>query len=233
MGPEPDTRQRGLFVVLDGIDGCGKSTQAERLVRGLASLRPGGPAPLHLREPGSTDAGERIRALVLGAEPRLGRGALALLFAAARREMLEQRVAPALHAGHDVVVERFHASTFAYQGSRQADADGPFAAAYDDEQLLSLLRTWAGAPAPDLEVVLDLDPREAGERSLARSDGAVRDRFEREGLTFQERVRDGLLEYVSRSAAACVVDASGTEDDVAERVLGAVRAHLDAEGARA
>lgn len=240
MGPDPDTRPRGLFVVLDGIDGCGKSTQAERLVEGLAALRgaesaprPSGARPLHLREPGSTDAGERIRALVLGAEPRLGRGALALLFAAARREMLEQRVAPALEAGHDVVVERFHASTFAYQGSRQAGSDGPHAAAYGDEELLALLRTWAGSPAPALEVVLDIDPRVAGERALARADGAARDRFEREGLPFQERVREGLLEYVDRTGTAVVVDAVGSADEVAGRVLDAVRAHLAGEGARA
>jgi len=239
MGPDPDTRPRGLFVVLDGIDGCGKSTQAARLVEGLRELRgaaggaSAGPGPLHLREPGSTDAGERIRALVLGAEPRLGRGALALLFAAARREMLEQCVAPALEGGRDVVVERFHASTYAYQGARQAGSDGPHAAPFDDGELLGLLRTWAGRPAPALEVVLDLDPSVATDRALERADGAARDRFEREGLAFQERVREGLREYVERTSSAVVVDATGSVDEVAERVLGAVRAHLAAEGARA
>src|SRR5688572_11610264 len=105
---------RGHFFVLDGIDGCGKSTQAARLVAALGS-GPAGPA-LHLREPGSTPAGERIRALLLDPETALAPAAQVLLFAAARRQMLEELVAPALQLGRHVVCERFHPSTVAYQG---------------------------------------------------------------------------------------------------------------------
>ena len=104
MAPAPaDSFDRApVFVVLDGVDGCGKTTQAARLAAALQGLRAAGKAPageggsLHLREPGSTAAGERIRELVLAPDLELGRGTLAMLFAAARRETLEQLVAPAM-----------------------------------------------------------------------------------------------------------------------------------------
>ncbi|MEL6430204.1 MAG: dTMP kinase [Planctomycetota bacterium] len=227
MAPGATHGPRPLFVVLDGIDGCGKTTQAARLAAALHGLRTGAiegaGAALHLREPGSTPAGEAIRALVLANEPPLGRGALALLFAAARRETLEQLVAPALAAGRGVVIERFHASTFAYQGSRQARAGET--APYDDDALLELLHGWAGAPVPDVELVLDLAPAEAAARADERArgeSGSGRDRFEAEGLAFQERVREGLLDYVARVDRARLVDASGTPDEVEARVREAI-----------
>ncbi|MEQ1895423.1 MAG: dTMP kinase, partial [Planctomycetota bacterium] len=125
------------FVVLDGLDGCGKSTQAARLAAWL-SQRSGREA-LHLREPGSTAAGERIRALLLEREVGLTPASQVLLFAAARRQMLDELVRPALAAGRSVVCERFHPSTFAYQGT---------AGGVDEERLLALLLAWAGTPAP-------------------------------------------------------------------------------------
>ena len=91
-------RQRGRFIVLDGIDGCGKSTQAQMLIERLeecavAEARPG---PLHLREPGSTALGERLRELLLAGEAEIGPGSEVLLFASARRQLLLELVAPAL-----------------------------------------------------------------------------------------------------------------------------------------
>ncbi|MEM9802968.1 MAG: hypothetical protein AAGA20_21770, partial [Planctomycetota bacterium] len=179
------------------------------------------PPPLHLREPGSTAGGERIRALVLDPDVELGRGTLALLFAAARREMLERVVAPALEEGRDVVVERFHPSTFAYQGTGDRPAPERGALAFDDDELLSMLRRWAGAPAPTVEIVLDLDPDEAYARAVARTGGAS-DRFEGRGPAFFRRVSAGLAEYVARTGSAVTVDASGDEAEVATRVLDAV-----------
>lgn len=219
------------FIVLDGIDGCGKTTQARRLVQALAgesvqaaSKVPASPGsvevdtsggPLHLREPGSTVAGERIRDLVLDPKASLGRGSLALLFAAARRETLEQLVAPALNAGRNVVIERFHASTFAYQGGTAPDGEvDPFG----DEDLLNMLRGWAGRPAPTLEIVLDLPPERAFDRATAREGGGA-DRFEARGLTFQQRVAEAMRAYVARTPRAVLVDATGSEDEVAARVL--------------
>jgi dTMP kinase len=198
---------RGRFLVLDGLDGCGKSTQAARLVARLAeSAGGGGPAPLHLREPGSTAAGERIRALLLDPEPALAPAAQALLFAAARRQMLEELVEPALALGRDVVCERFHPSTFAYQGV--ALDVGP-------ERVLALLHEWAGTPAPDLTVVLDIDAETARGR---RGNG---DRFESRDERFHARVAEGYRRYAALAAPiarVAVVDARGTADEVAARI---------------
>ena len=192
-----------LFIVLDGIDGCGKTTQARRLAQSLVTESAVEP-PLHLREPGSTAVGERIREIVLDPSAPVGRGALALLFAAARRETLERLVAPALAAGRHVVMERFHASTFAYQGgaSPREEVD-PF----DDADLLAMLHRWAGTPAPGLELILDAPPEEMFSRAQERTGGGS-DRFEARGLAFQERVAQAMREYASLTPAARIVDAT-------------------------
>jgi|GEM_PF-448897 len=220
----PASAGRPLFVVLDGVDGCGKTTQAARLAASLAARRASGSeGSLHLREPGSTPAGERIRELVLEPDLELGRGSLAMLFAAARRETLEQLVGPAMAAGRDVVIERFHASTYAYQGSSQLEG-GEAASPFSDDDLLALLRTWSGTPVPDVEVILELPPAVAFERASAR-DGGPRDRFEARGVSFQEGVSAAMRDYASRVPSAVVVDGTGDEDDVAARVLAAVLGH--------
>ncbi len=198
------TRGAARFLVLDGVDGCGKSTQAQLLVEALAT--DGGPRPLHVREPGSTVVGEAIRAILLAREAPLCPASEALLFTAARRQTLEELVAPALAQGRDVVCERFHPSTYAYQG---------VAGDLDAEEVLRLLTTWAGAPAPDLVVLLDLPVDEALAR--ARQRGAA-DRFEARGLDFQRRVADGYRRYAERVPNAVVVDATGSQDEVAARV---------------
>ena len=110
-------------MVLDGIDGCGKSTQARLLVTALEERWDGG--VLHVREPGSTAVGEALRELLLFRDLELGAEVEALLFTAARRQMLDEVVEPALAAGRAVVCERFHPSTYAYQavaGGLQEDA---------------------------------------------------------------------------------------------------------------
>jgi len=191
------TPRRGRFFVLDGLDGCGKSTQAARLVRAL------GADTLHLREPGSTAAGERIRALLLDPEPALTPAAQTLLFASARRQMLDEVVAPTLAAGRDVVCERFHASTFAYQG---------VALGVGEERVLELLFAWAGEPAPTLTLVLDLAPE------LARARRGARDRFEAREPDFHRRVAEGYRRYAARVPRTALVDASGSPDEVAARI---------------
>lgn len=205
-----------FFLVLDGIDGCGKSTQAARLARRVAAEWGG--EVLTLREPGGTVAGERIRTLLLDPEPALAPHAQVLLFAAARRQMLEERVAPALARGAHVVCERFHASTFAYQGE---------AGGVGGQRVLELLRTWAGAPAPDLELILDLDPERAAPRRGAS------DRFESREADFHRRVAEGYRRYATQVERAVRVSAGGTEDEVAERIWKEVlRAGRRTSGAR-
>lgn len=198
MGVPPS---RARFVVLDGLDGCGKSTQAARLAAWL-SARAGRPA-LHLREPGSTAAGERIRALLLDPGTALVPESQVLLFAAARRQMLEELVRPALAAGRDVVCERFHPSTFAYQGT---------AGGVDEERLLALLLAWANDPAPDRIVLLELDPLTAAGRRGSQ------DRFEARPPEFHRAVAEGYRRYAARAANVAVVSAAGTPDEVEARI---------------
>lgn len=203
---------RGLFIVLDGVDGCGKSTQAERLVRVLAGEGSSVCGCLHVREPGTTALGEALRTLLLDGGEDLDAGTEALLFAAARRHLLAREIEPALAAGDDVVCERFHASTYAYQG---------VAGGLGGATVLALLGTFADRPAPDLELVLDLDPVAASERR-----GADTDRIEAKGLDFQVRVAAAYREYAAEPGRNCArsIDARGTEDEVHARVLAAVHA---------
>jgi dTMP kinase len=206
---------RGRFIVLDGIDGCGKTTQAARLTRSLEQSRSRGtPGVLHLREPGGSALGERIRALVLSRELTLSPAVETLLFAAARRQMLDERVTPALERGWDVVCERSNASTFAYQA---------VAGGLAEQQVLDLLRTWSDDPHPDLLLWLDLTAEEAAARR-----SAPQDRIEDRGRPFQEAVARGFARWVERVPGSVRIDARGDETSVAERILSAVRG-LEAE----
>ena len=203
-----------MFVVLDGVDGCGKTTQAERLT---ATLQAAGFEALHVREPGSTRVGERVRALLLDPELSMSPEVETLLFAAARRQMLDEIVAPALAAGQVVVCERFHPSTFAYQA---------IAGDLEPEQVMDLLLDWATAPAPDLVLLLELDVTEATRRR-----GAATDRIEAKGAAYMQRVEAGYGDYARRAAArgdvsVRVVPAAGDADTVAAAVWQVVEPRL-------
>lgn len=212
MAPENEN-SGGRFIVLDGVDGCGKSTQARRLV---ADLRGQGRSVEHLREPGGSAVGESIREILLGRGNQLSSAVETLLFCASRRQLLDECVAPALAAGRDVVCERFHPSTFAYQA---------FAGDLDEDRVLDLLATWAGEPSPDLICVLDLDVDESSRRR-----GAASDRIEDRGLDFQKRVAEGYRRFVTRSPGCVLVDATGSEEQVTQRIVASIaeRVHRDA-----
>ncbi len=208
MGDPEHSGSRARFLVLDGVDGCGKSTQAGRLARALASRT--GRTVRHLREPGSTALGEGLRELLLSRESKLSPRVETLLFAAARAQMLEELVAPALARGEHVVCERFHPSTFAYQA---------VAGGLPEDEVLALLASWAGAPAPDLVLWLDLPP----EAALERRCGAARDRIEDKGLEFQRRVARGYARYAERVRGVVRIDASGEPDAVERAILAEVQ----------
>jgi dTMP kinase len=211
---EPQGRAGARFIVLDGIDGCGKSSLAARLCGELE--RAGRPAPLHLREPGSTRAGEAIREVALGKQYELAPAVEALLMAAARRQMLAELVAPALAAGRDVVCERFHASTWAYQG---------VAGGVGEQRVVALLKSWANAPAPDLVLILDV-PFEV---ALARRGGAERDRIEAKGPAFHASVAAAYRRYARErpfGGRVTALDASRPLGEVAASAWEAARAVL-------
>jgi dTMP kinase len=198
--------RRGLFVVLDGIDGCGKSTQARLLVEALSSQ---GGAPLHVREPGSTRVGEALRAIVLARENDVSPRVETLLFAAARAQMLHELVEPALAAGRDVICERFHPSTFAYQA---------VAGGLDERHVLDLLDRFAGTPRPDAVIVLDI----AADKAAARR-SQTSDRIEDKGIEFQRKVARGYTRYAELVPATIVIDGARDERSVARDVLASVQ----------
>jgi dTMP kinase len=192
-----------LFVTLEGIDGSGKTTQAELLASAL------GDDTVLVREPGGTPASERIRELVAEPAVELEPTAELLLFCAARAQLVAEVIRPALDAGRDVVSDRFSDSTAAYQGAGRG---------VSVEVAVSVNLVATGRLTPDATVLLRIDP----ELAATRSGGE--DRFEREGLEFQRRVAEAY-ERLARSdpGRIKVVDAGGGVDEVHARVMEAVR----------
>jgi dTMP kinase len=198
-----------VFVSLEGIDGSGKSTQAALLAAAL------GPETLLLREPGGTDAAERIRSLLADPSLKLDPLAELLLFCAARADLVRQVLGPALEQGRDVVCDRFADSTAAYQGGARG---------LGIELAERLSEAATGGLQPDLTVLLWIDP----ESAAGRSEGD--DRFEAEGLDFQRAVASAYEEIAVRHGRVVKVDAGGEVEEVHERVMEAVRATHDDQG---
>ena len=189
------------YFVLDGPDGCGKSSQARAL---CDWLREQGRAALHVREPGSTPVGEALRQLLLSPTTgELQAISEVLLFSAARAELVAKVIAPALAAGQVVVAERCYLSTVVYQVLAHA-VGGLAQASLEPEWLLDLTRRVHGAVLPDTIFVLDVPPIVAMARRTARTD----DRIEARGVDYHERVRRGFLEASAAEVRAVVVDAA-------------------------
>jgi dTMP kinase len=194
-----------LFISLEGVDGSGKSTQARLLVKAL------GPETVAIREPGGTDAAERIRQLL--ADPGLELEPLAelMLFCAARADLTERVIRPALEAGRTVVSDRFSDSSVAYQGAARGLGVG---------EVIGLCDAATDGLWPDLTLLLTLDPTVG----LGRADGV--DRFEAEGLELQRAVAEAYEEIaIIASDRVVAIDAAGTVDEVHARVMAAVRDH--------
>lgn len=196
---------RGRFVVFEGGEGAGKSTQARLLADRLGARL--------TREPGGTALGERLRGLLLDPELRdLDPRAELLLMVAARAQHVGRVVAPALEAGSDVVCDRFSGSTLAYQGYGRGLPLGDVAAAC----------ALAGqGVVPDVTVLLDVAPLVARHRRAAEGGRTRTDRIEAAGEAFHARVRAGFLE-IAAGAGWVVVDGSGSVEEVAAAVADAV-----------
>ena len=195
----------GKFISFEGIDGCGKSTQAKILSEELISC---GHKILLTREPGGSDGAEEIRNLLLtGNTDRWSAETEILLFTAARRDHLERTILPALENGLAVICDRFSDSTRVYQGVTRGDL----------RNLVDQLDSAMIPRQPDITVLIDLDPTISLARAIERSKNEAR--FEDFGVEMQIKLRKGFLtlahEFPNRFM---VIDGSRNESEVAENI---------------
>jgi dTMP kinase len=211
--------KRGIFITLEGPEGSGKTTQAQRLTK---RLKAAGHDVMYTREPGGTPTGEAIRGILQyndTGEP-ISPETEVLLFAASRAQLVRHVILPALEAGTIVVSDRFCDSTTVYQG---------YGRGFSVETMLSINDFAVGEAVPELTILLDVDV-DLGFERLARRQaetGAEKDRIEQEEMSFHRRVRDGYLELAKRfNDRFTVLDGSGTEDEVSEKIWSVVSEQL-------
>jgi len=214
LSPAEPHAARGMFLVFEGGEGAGKSTQVRLLAD---ALKRDGREVVVTREPGATEAGAQIRRLLLDGEALTPRSE-ALLYAADRAHHVATVVRPALARGAIVVSDRYVDSSLAYQGAGRTLP----------VQEVAWLSSWAtGGLKPDLTVLLDLDPSVGLRRAGARGAGA--DRLESESLAFHERVRCAFLDLAAAdSGRYLVLDAEREPAQVAGAVLERVQELLPA-----
>lgn len=194
------------FVSFEGIDGCGKSTQAKLLSQYFVDQ---GKDVIFSREPGGSPGAETIRALLLtGNTDKWSAETELLLFTAARRDHLETTIEPALASGKMVICDRFADSTRVYQGATRGDL----------RSKVDLLHTTMIGREPDITIIIDVEPEVALKRGLARNSGE--DRFEDFGLEFQENLRHGFLKLAEEYPFRChLVDGNRSTEEVFKDVL--------------
>ncbi len=200
-----------MFITFDGIDGAGKSTQVIRLVN---ALQEAGNQVVSLRDPGSTMTGEAIRGLLLDSDLHMHRRSEALLYMAARCQLVEERIRPALADNQIVVCDRFLLANVVYQSVGGGESA---------EKLWRLGELATGGLRPDLTLLLDLP----AERAFERIDRPA-DRMESRGLQYMKNVRAGFLAQVAAAGSEYViVDADQHVEGIYEQVYGAVDSWMD------
>jgi dTMP kinase len=205
--------RRGLFLVVEGIEGAGKTTQVALLSAWMRSI---GVGHVATREPGGTPLGEALRSLVLNrTDVDLPPESELLVILAARAAFVRDVVRPALARGEVVLSDRYDLSTFAYQG---------FGRGLDLDAVRRLSAFATGGLTPDLYVLLDVEVRDGSARQHLQGKGG--DRFEGEGEAFLTRVRDGYLALARTQPGVHLVPAAGTSDAVHESVKSLLRAHF-------
>ncbi|HEY8255313.1 MAG TPA: dTMP kinase [Rhizomicrobium sp.] len=209
----------GRFITLEGGEGTGKSTQVRRLA---ATLEARGIKVIATREPGGAPGAEEIRKLMVEGEPgRWNAITETLLAYAARADHVARTIGPALTEGRWVISDRFSDSTFAYQGAGRG---------LDRETIRRIDSAVLDDFSPDLTLILDLDVATGLARAHARlqNQAGAENRFEKFGTDFHDRLRQAFLDMARRHPERCrVIDASGTEDQVAKQIFAAVAQRFD------
>ena len=196
---------KGIFITFEGIDGCGKSTQTALCREWLESL---GKTVLLVREPGGTRIGEKIRELLLDkANGSMAPMAELFLFEAARAQIVEETIKPALAEGKAVICDRFFDSSFAYQGCARG---------LGAEMVSRLNKDATGGLAPDITFFLDITVDQAIMRREGR--GGEKDRIESVGDAFQEKVRQGFIRAASEDSRIVTIDASDSPEVIFKQI---------------
>ncbi len=205
------------FITLEGVEGCGKTTQARLLAD---HLRGTGHDVVLTREPGGCDVTGRIRELLADPESRLDPRAELLLFLADRAQHVATVIRPAIERGAIVLCDRYCDSTTAYQGYGRGH----------DLPWLERMNEWAsGGLLPDLTLWIDSDI-ETGLARAARQTGGPGDRFESEALEFHQRVREGFLAIHRKHPERVVrIAGDGTIEEIQSAIVAVVDAHLAEE----
>jgi len=194
-----------MFITIEGGEGGGKSTSLAYIEKVLTSL---GKNVVVTREPGGTRLGEKLRQILLDTENTgMDDRAELLLIFAARTQHIETVIRPALEAGKTVLCDRFTDATYAYQGSGRGIA-------FDD---IAVLENWVqGDLRPDMTILLDLDINIGMKRAAARGE---KDRFEKQEMTFFQKVRDGYLAMAKANPARfSVINAAETIENVQKQI---------------
>ncbi len=224
----------GMFIVIEGGEGAGKSTQAERLHRRLLEARQ---RALLVREPGTTPLGQHLRGYLKSKQPLTPEAEL-LLFAAARAQLVADQIRPSLERGITVIADRFSGSTVAYQGDGRGIRG----------EVIEYLNAWVtGGLHPAVTFLLDIDPEEGLHRvgkpqlqmelspgapaRAGRADVEGHRRFEDQPLAFHSRVRRGYLRLAESGNGWHILDARLSEDELAEQIWDILSTHLPIVGA--
>ena len=193
---------QGKFIVLDGPDGCGKSTQTKLLAQWLQRQ---GVATKTFRDPGDTAIGEKIRQILLNPEHiKMSTATEVLLYMAARVQLWQEKIAPALEQKQCVVLDRWLSSTCAYQGR---------AGGFGMDKVIKIARNSLERVWPDLTIILDVDPKV----SLSRLNREF-DRIEQKGDGYHQKVREGFLRLSGQQERLLVIDGTGSIETVHERI---------------
>ena len=209
-----DNQNMPPFITLDGIDGVGKSTQIENLVDYLTGK---GHEVLTVRDPGSTEIGTRLRAILLDSDLEIHRRTEAMLFMSSRCEMIEKTIRPALESGKIVISDRFLLATVVYQSTVSNPQTG-----VSPDTLWQMGDLANDGLKPDLTLLLDMP----AEQAVKRMDGPA-DRMESRGIDYMESVRQAFLEQLTNSSPhTAVIDAGRSPDEVKKDIVSAVSESL-------